>query len=212
MNRGEFDAVLLAWQAGAVTANEALRRTRSEWSVIASHLWRRYSTRVPSWVSQEDVLQVVLLHVPRLVQKYRAMPGGSISRYVCSQAMLYAEKAIHRWRAVPGHCRNPRIEPSRCEIPSDPQVMSEVWEQLGVSGGQEEEVAVRQVFTRLMRATADVRLVVALVALRRTGGDVDMAVRILWTNPRARLCCDLRTESGAKRLVKQAMREVAMVA
>lgn len=204
MNRGEFDSVLLGWKAGTLTANEALRQTSEEWRVTAHYLYGKYETRLPSWVSWEDVLQVVLMHVPRLVQRYVPFPGGSISRYVCSQAILRAEKAVHRWRGV--RCsksrgvRNPRAEPSHHDVPMEHVSMC------GVLGGQEELVHVARLLETLV--TSDYRMSVALDVLRRAHWDVGDASRILWNDPGARLCCDLRTETETRGLVRRTMREI----
>lgn len=222
------DEALIAWKRGELGADEALRRTRKEWESVARHLWRRFGTRMPSWVAFEDVLQVVLMNVPRLVERYVELgPGSSITGFVASQASLRAEKAIHKWRnarrsgSSPGAKGvNPRKEPSNFEMPVDLTARlglegEKSWvdsPEFGCPADQEERAASAELFEAVVVSAPDLKVSIALVALRRAEGDAALAAKILWSNPTARLYCALGSERSARVLMRRAVREATKYA
>lgn len=218
MTRRELDGILRAWKVAELSPTEALRRSAPEWRKIAAYLWRRYGRRMPVWASFEDLHQVVLMNVPRLVAAYRDIgPGSSIAGYVCQNAMRLAEKAVHRWRnARRGGC-NPRLEPSRFELPAALMPETEDGEAgfdraldraLATPPEQEDRLQLAEVLEAEIARAADVAEAVALRALLAAGGSVPLAADALWRSPSARLFCSVRSARAARRLVERAAGEV----
>lgn len=218
MARLPFEQLLLAYHRGEIGADVMLAGTMPRWRAIAGRLYKDWRTRLPAWVNDEDVLQVMCENVLRYAREYDASRNTSIGWYVVYNVSDKAEKAIHKWRNAV-RSGNARAHASRIEMPMS--VFAEESDETEERGRYLDPMLLAQEPTQHLSADAaeffdavlahasTVREALALLALRASGGSLLHAAELLYENPRARLHCELGNENEAHRLVKLTMSDIA---
>src|ERR1019366_7821729 len=108
-----LDAGLLAVRAGEETFDDFARRTKSHWQRLGQYIARRW--RQPTWSSEEDLVQELLVAAWYAVWNWDEKRGVPISRYVVFNACDKSKKKAHKARGAKLH-GNSDNNPSRTEI------------------------------------------------------------------------------------------------
>ncbi len=211
MLKSEFEAALWRRRRGEITADAMIRETHARWRYIATCVFSesRRKWRLPSWVTVDDVLQAILMFADDYVFIFEEGRGVTLDRYVSWNAVKRAQKEIHRWRCV-SRSGSPDRRPSRFEssmtsLQKEDETEEQVERRLPlptVEPEQEDQLAARQFFDALIDEATSIEEVVALVALRASGGSLVHATDLLYGDPFARLQCRASTADEVGRFLR----------
>lgn len=215
------EQALHAYHRGEIDGNTMLRRTLPRWRALAGKLYKEWQTRLPCWVDDKDVFQVVCEAVLRFAREYDPSYGTSMRWYVVHNAADKGEKAIHKWRNAI-RSGNAAAHPSRMETPLSVYSWGEGDdeadtgtrlrkldpERMSIPPAQEQSAEAQEFFNRVLATARTVREAVALLALRASGGSLVHAAELIYADPASRLECELGNENEAHRLVKLMMSDI----
>ena len=185
-----------------------------QWTRIARTILRRW--KLPSWVSEDDVLQDVMLaawlHAPRFEQGR----GVSPESYVKWNAFHFAKKKAHKARGSYRH-RGEDSAPSRHDIPLSSFVSGDDMDEDGeyllnrvaTQPNQEHRLMHEDGAAHFAAQCAGRREPIVARAVRLSDGSVEDTARVLYEDAEMRCRLRLPCEAAAERFVKRVVRDVA---
>jgi hypothetical protein len=200
----DLTSACLALLAGEISESEFARRTAERWRRTARYLFSHFRRKLPAWVEPADVEQELALLSLRHVRKWdpTRANGKSVGQFVAWTTIHRAQRRIDHWRGASlngNHGKNP----SRAEIAFARAYSPEVdpLERLAGEDGREGAEERLDEYAEALVACEDLRDALALVALRRAGGEPSEAGRLLYGNYAARVELGLRSEEEARGVV-----------
>lgn len=206
-DRAQLEKTLLSFHQGEITGDDLLRGTMSKWRQISRSIYGKWRRRLPLWIAEEDVLQVVLSAVIRFAKAYDVKRGVTIRWYVSWNAYDKADKAIQQWRNA-RRCDNAHSEPSRFEVsfstlPLDASMdISDFIDQFASTAAtQEAHSEAKQTFDRAIAKARNLKEAIALLSLQASSGSFQRAAEVLYDDPTMRFHCELMSSHEADHLL-----------
>lgn len=216
-----MQAELEALRAGSISFEEFQSRTIDTWRRLAKYLLRRWPS--PAGVDVDDLVQELLLAAWNFAPRFDAKRGSSLRSFIVFNACDKAKKWLHQQRnAYRRDDKSPGRYPAcfssltndegftfieyLCAVPPAEDLL------VVLENDQEERQRRRNAMTKTAEMLEDELDQMLILAIAESDGDIDDAVTLVWSNPRACLALRVDDEAGIRRALRRVLKVAAAVA
>ncbi len=191
-----------------------VRRTRRDWAMMATGLYRRWERQIPPAISLADVEQELLLGAWVGVRRWK--PGkASLPAFVIWTACSRTKKWLHKQRGANQHTRKGPSTFAYCVSmlakESQPDMPDVVERALSGEVSREEAEDYADVLSSLHQASTSEAGAHAIRCFVGAAGDFDKAAIAFLADEDARLLFRVRSKKQARRLIEDELRSVRRV-